>query len=85
MSRISIDVTPEEHKKLKTMAALQGKTIKDYVLDRALIKPVGAEAEALAELEALLDSRIERAKKDGPSKRTVGEIFDQAREEAELS
>ena len=85
MSRISIDVTLEEHKKLKAMAALQGKTIKDYVLERALIDPAGDEVEALAQLEALLDSRIDHAIKEGPSKRSVGEIFDQARKEAELS
>lgn len=32
MSRISIDVTPEEHRKLKAIAALKGKTMKDYLL-----------------------------------------------------
>jgi len=36
MSRISIDVTDNEHKKLKATAALRGKTIKDYVLERTL-------------------------------------------------
>ncbi|MGO8698445.1 MAG: hypothetical protein ACLQVY_12080 [Limisphaerales bacterium] len=36
MRRISIDVTFEEHKKLKAMAALRGKSIKDYVLERTL-------------------------------------------------
>jgi hypothetical protein len=36
MSRISIDVTDGEHKKLKAMAALRGKSIKDYVLERTL-------------------------------------------------
>jgi uncharacterized protein (DUF1778 family) len=39
MSRISIDVTPEEHQKLKAMAALKGKSIKDYVL-LAAAKPL---------------------------------------------
>ena len=32
MSRISIDVTDSEHKKLKALAALKGRSIKDYVL-----------------------------------------------------
>jgi len=36
MSRISIDVTDDEHKRLKAMAALRGKSIKDYVLERTL-------------------------------------------------
>ena len=34
MNRISIDVTAEQHKKLKALAALQGKTIKQFVLER---------------------------------------------------
>jgi hypothetical protein len=76
MSRISIDVTSEEHQKLKAIAALQGKSIKDYVIERTL----GAEedtsaAAALGELEALLDERIRSAKKGSVSRRTVGEIF----------
>jgi hypothetical protein len=60
MSRISIDVTEREHKQLKAMAALSGKSIKDYVLERTL----GAgdkDAKALRELEALLDTRIRSA------------------------
>ncbi|MCK5682484.1 hypothetical protein KAJ27_00120 [bacterium] len=31
--RLSIDVKPEEHRKIKAMAALQGKTIREYVLE----------------------------------------------------
>ena len=31
--RLSIDVRPEEHRKIKAMAALQGKTIREYVLE----------------------------------------------------
>jgi hypothetical protein len=30
MSRISFEVTSKEHQKLKTMAGLRGKSIKDY-------------------------------------------------------
>jgi uncharacterized protein (DUF1778 family) len=36
MSRISIDVSPEDHQRLKAFAALRGQTIKDYILERAL-------------------------------------------------
>jgi len=36
MSRISIEVTSEEHQKLKTMAASRGQSIKDYVIERTL-------------------------------------------------
>jgi hypothetical protein len=36
MARLSIDITPEEHQKLKAIAALRGQSIKDYVLNRTL-------------------------------------------------
>tara|TARA_R110002167_G_scaffold188926_1_gene391078 strand:- start:96 stop:341 length:246 start_codon:yes stop_codon:yes gene_type:complete len=63
MSRISIDVSAEEHRKLKAFAALQGKSIKDYLLE-GKIGPVGQD-KALAELEALLDERIRDHKESG--------------------
>lgn len=76
MSRISIDITPEEHQKLKAIAALKGKSIKDYVLERTLGAEGNKDQEsALAELESLLDARIRGAKKGVISQRTVGEIF----------
>ena len=82
MSRISIDVTPEEHTKLKAFAALKGQSIKDYVLDRTLGDVTKPDNEALTELVALLDGRVRRSEKEGASSRTVGEIFRQARREA---
>ena len=36
MPRLSIDITSEEHQKLKAIAALKGQSIKDYVLKRTL-------------------------------------------------
>lgn len=58
MSRISIDVSPEEHRKLKAIAALKGKTIKDYLLEGKIDFGRDDPQDALAELEALLDERI---------------------------
>jgi hypothetical protein len=83
MSRISIDVTPEEHQKLKAMAALQGKSIKDYVIERTL----GADGDktqesALDELESLLDERIRKAQNGWISRRTVGAVFKEAYRES---
>ena len=76
MSRISIEVTPDEHQKLKAMAALQGKSIKSYVIERTLGAAGGTEEEmALEALESLLDARIRRAKSGAISRRTVGAIF----------
>jgi len=32
-NRLSIDIDPEEHQKIKVFVALQGKTIREYVLE----------------------------------------------------
>jgi len=83
MSRISIDVTSEEHQRLKALAALRGKSIKEFVLDSTLGNTEDDEEKAMNELLALLDGRIERARTEGVSRRTVNEIFAQACREAE--
>lgn len=83
MSRISIDVTPQEHQRLKAMAALQGKSIKEFVLASTLGAPNGTTVEQdLADLEGILDQRLKEAEKKGASTRSVDGIFKQARDEA---
>lgn len=83
MSRISIDVTPQEHQRLKAMAALQGKSIKEFVLASTLGKQSDPTLkQGLAELEAALDQRIEEAETKSTSTRSVEEVFQQARQEA---
>ena len=76
--RLSIEVTSEQHQRLKAAAALQGKSIKDYVLERAF---PAQEEQALAELEAFLKSRIESANNKQFSDKSVSEIFDQVEKE----
>ncbi|HEY1790371.1 MAG TPA: antitoxin [Verrucomicrobiae bacterium] len=76
MSRICIDITRDEHQKLKAMAALQGKSIKDYVIERTL--GVNGDTEQKEALESLLDERIGGAKNGAVSRRTVGAIFKNA-------
>lgn len=87
MPRLSIDITPEQHQKLKAIAALSGKTIKEYVLERALpdipVSPELSEEEALAELTALLKPRIEAAEQGDFSKRTFAEIAQKAFEDVQ--
>jgi hypothetical protein len=75
VSRISIDVTDAQHQKLKALAALQGLSIKEFVLARTI-----GDAD-LAELEELLDKRLQNARAGGTSKRTLGDVFDQVRRE----
>ncbi|MBX3616621.1 DUF1778 domain-containing protein [Nitrosomonas sp.] len=81
MSRLSIDLTPEQHQKIKAVAALQGKSIKEYVL--AQILPTSSDEDmALNELETLLDERIKSARAGKISKKSVEEIFQEAYSES---
>lgn len=80
MSRMSIDVTPEQHQRLKALAALQGKSIKEFVLPSTL--GAHGEEDALGKLEALLDKRLANARAGGVSASTVKEIMEQVKREA---
>lgn len=85
MSRISIEVTDAQHKRLKALAALHGKSIKDFVLERTLGglggqsgAPLSAgDPAAYAELEALLDERIAEAEAVGEASQTATEVFEE--------
>ncbi len=62
MSRLTIDVTEKQHQTLKALAALEGKTIKQYALERLL--PVGAtDDQALDELKEVLAARLDQARR----------------------
>ena len=65
MPRLSIDLSPREHRQLKAMAALRGQSIKDYVLSRALVDmpdpATMTDEEALQALKQLLAPRIAEA------------------------
>jgi len=74
--RLSTEITAEQHQCLKAAAALQGKTIKDYVLERALSDVGGAGADMHA-LETLLKARIKAAAKGEISSKSVAEIADE--------
>lgn len=79
-SRISIDVTPGEHKRLKAMAALSGKSLKAYVLERTLLQ--SDEDFALRELEGLLAPRVESARSGRLLDDSVESIFSEVADEA---
>ncbi len=75
MSRLSIELTPEEHQKIKAIAALQGSSIRDYVLER-ILPSEDDEAAALQELEAFLAPRINDAQKGNTISSSAHEIFE---------
>ena len=77
--RLSIEISPEQHQRLKAAAALQGKSIKDYVLHKTL--PDTDEKTALQELESFLKPRIEAARNGDFSSKSVDTVFDEALQE----
>lgn len=75
MSRIVIDVTGEEHQRIKALAALQGKSMKDYLLEKIFTDHAGTdEDDAMEELENLLAARIDRAEQGAISQKSFGQI-----------
>ena len=71
--RLSIDITPEQHQWLKAIAALQGQSMKEYVLTR-VFGDVGNN-EALRRLEDFLEPRIKAAQGERTQK-SVTQIFE---------
>ncbi|MCK4710005.1 MAG: DUF1778 domain-containing protein [Gammaproteobacteria bacterium] len=72
---LSIEVTKDQHQQLKAAAALQGKSIKNYVLERTL--PNADEQTALNELESFLKPRLEAVTENQLSEKSVENIFDE--------
>ncbi len=75
MSRLTIDITDQQHQSLKATAALEGKTIKQYALERLFPGDAGGE-QALRELKTLLSARINEGLAGRVSSKQVGEILD---------
>lgn len=76
MSRLTIDITDQQHQSLKALAALQGKTIKQYALERLF--PSDADGDrAWSELKSLLNTRIREGLAGKVSAKSVGEILDE--------
>ena len=76
MSRLTIDLTEQQHQSLKALALLQGKTIKQYAIERLF--PGDADAnQAWQELKTLLAARINDGLAGKVSTKTVSEILDE--------
>ncbi len=83
--RLSIEVSPEQHQRLKAASALRGQSIKDYVLERVFQPFPETNAkdaeEALRQLEAFLQPRIDAAKQGSTIEKSVLEIFEETHKE----
>jgi len=76
MSRLTIDITDQQHQSLKALAALQGKTIKQYAIER-LFPGDGSEDQAWAQLKTLLGKRIADGLTGAVSTKSIEEIVDE--------
>ena len=80
MSTISIEVTPEQHKRLEAIAALSGQSLNDYLLEKLL--PVEDDEEAaIQELIDYLKPSIEQAKRGEFIDSSLDDIFQEAFDE----
>ncbi|MFQ5356436.1 MAG: antitoxin [Mariprofundaceae bacterium] len=77
MSRLTIDITEQQHQALKAMAALEGKTIKQFTLER-LFKSEGADDVALDEFRALLAGRVAQAQQGDVTEAGITEVAEQS-------
>jgi uncharacterized protein (DUF1778 family) len=83
--RLSIEVTQEQHQRLKAVSALRGQSIKDYVLER-VFQPLpeinaASEEEALRQLEAFFQPRVEAAEQGIVVNKSVLAIFEETHQE----
>ncbi|NET56341.1 MAG: antitoxin [Symploca sp. SIO2E6] len=82
MSRLTVELTGEQHQQIKAMAAMQGKSIKEYVLERLF--PVGVnqdEQQAWDALKSLLLERVAAAKRGEISHKTFEQITEETLQE----
>ena len=83
--RLSIEVTQEQHQRLKAVSALRGQSIKDYVLER-VFQPLpeinaASEEQALRQLEAFFQPRVEAAEQGIVVNKSVLAIFEEIHQE----
>lgn len=79
MSRLSIEVSEHDHQTIKAMAALNGVSIKDYILKKTLpLNNDNSEAQALMQLEEFILPRIREAESGKLSQLTMKEILAKA-------
>jgi len=73
MSRLTIDISDQQHQTLKATAALQGKTIKEYAVER-LFPQTGDDEQALFDLRQLLEQRVAEASRGELSTKSITDV-----------
>lgn len=78
MTRLSIDISDSDHKRLKAAAAVEGVSIKDFVLSRTL----ESDDKAWQDLSDFLVPRIKEAQEGNFSTRSFDQIIEAAKKES---
>ncbi len=85
MSRLSIEIPDHQHQQIKAMAAINGLSLKDYILERTLSpteEPYSdEELEALEQLNQFLAPRIAEVERGEFSHVSMQDIIDAARKD----
>lgn len=76
MSRLTIDLSDQQHQSLKALAALQGKTIRQYAIERLFPAPAEDE-QAWQDLKSLLGQRIAEGLSGKVSASSLAAIVDE--------
>ncbi len=77
MSRLTIDITEQQHQSIKAMAAIQGESIKAYAIERLFAAP-SEEMRVLGELKALLEERLQQSARGEVVSLSLTEISEEA-------
>lgn len=77
MRRLSIDISEEQHQSLKVLAAMQGKTLKQYALERLFPLEDAQTEQAWGELKALLQQRIQAGLAGKVSRKSIEQVLDE--------
>ncbi len=76
MSRLTIDITDQQHQSLKALAALQGKTIRQYAIERLFPADTNGDS-AWEALKTLLGQRVAEGLAGAVSAKSVDAIVDE--------
>ena len=76
MSRLTIEITEQQHQSIKALAAMQGKSIKEYAMQR-LLPLTPDEENAMQELNAFLAPRLEEARQGKFVNQSAMQIFEE--------
>ena len=76
MSRLTIDMTEQQHQSLKALAALEGKTIKQYAIERLFPGDEDADR-AWQDLQGLLKTRVQNGLAGKVASKGIADLLDE--------